>query len=88
MDWNLGGLVALGIAVVSVIVWTIRLEGEVKMLKQAIFGDKTGLIVTLKEISAKLSSVSDTVIEVRQELKDLRKEHDKVVNRKCKDSGE
>lgn len=76
MDWNLGAMVTLGLAFIGSIVWIIRLEGEVKMLKAQILGE-TGLVVMLRNIDAKLTKVSDTVIEVKQDLKDLRREHDK-----------
>lgn len=78
MEWNVGAIITLGLAVTSAIVWIVRLESEIKLLKSQIYGE-TGIIVALRNIDAKLSKVSDTVIEVRQDLKMLRKDHDEVV---------
>lgn len=76
MEWNLGALITLGIALVGAIVWIIRLEGKVKILESLINGER-GIFKILDRVETKLDNVSNTLIEVRQELKDLTKDHER-----------
>jgi hypothetical protein len=76
MEWNLGALITLGLAVIGSIIWIIRLESKVTILEKELSGER-GIFKTLERIENKLSFVGDSVIEMKTKLNDLIIDHDR-----------